>query len=301
MWSVTDQNSHTGVGDPTPTGGAAGSLFFVGTATTVITYNELTLLTDPNFLHRGQRAYLGRGITSKRLTEPALRPEDLPELDAVVLSHLHGDHWDRVAQRGLNRDLPIITTPHASKRLQLRGFSRATGLRPWGQHRLVRGSTMVRITAMPARHAPRPAALLLPPVMGSMLEFGPLDGSVELRLYVTGDTLLIDDLHQIPQRYPHIDAGVFHLGRTKLPGGLMVTMNGRQGADLLEMVNPGTVIPIHYDDYPVFKSPLSEFRDEITRRDLTDRVTYVERGQTVALRRTAKNAQHQPTEQSDPN
>jgi L-ascorbate metabolism protein UlaG (beta-lactamase superfamily) len=25
----------------------------------------------------------------------------LPDLDAIVLSHLHGDHWDRIARRGL--------------------------------------------------------------------------------------------------------------------------------------------------------------------------------------------------------
>ena len=275
----------------TSTPSADGKLLFVGTATTVIAYAELNLLTDPNFLHQGQRAYLGYGLSSKRLTEPALSLADLPELDAVLLSHMHGDHWDRVTRRGLDRDVPIITTPHASKRLQRRGFPRATGLRTWKQHAIIRGSTMVRITAMPGRHAPRPAARLLPPVMGSMLEFGPLDGTVALRLYITGDTLLIEDLQEIPQRYPDIDTGVFHLGGTKLPGGLMVTMNGRQGADLLELIGPGAVVPIHNDDYGVFKSPLSEFRAEIARRNLTHRVTYVERGETISLRRAEHSGQ----------
>jgi hypothetical protein len=37
------------------------SLTFVGTATTLIRLGRFTLLTDPDFLHRGQRAYLGRG------------------------------------------------------------------------------------------------------------------------------------------------------------------------------------------------------------------------------------------------
>jgi L-ascorbate metabolism protein UlaG (beta-lactamase superfamily) len=53
-------------------------LTFVGTATTVLRLGGFTLLTDPNFLHRGQRAYLGYGLTSKRLTEPALQPDELP-------------------------------------------------------------------------------------------------------------------------------------------------------------------------------------------------------------------------------
>ena len=271
--------------NPAP-GGAArttGSLMFIGNATTVISYGDLTLLTDPNFLHRGQRAYLGHGLTSKRLIEPALQVDDLPPVDAIVLSHLHGDHWDRVAQRGLNHHLPIITTAHASKRLQLRGFPRATGLRTWDAQTLVSGRTMATVTAMPGRHARGVVQKLLPPVMGSMLEFGPLDGTVELRVYISGDTLLVEDLAQIPGRYTEIHTGVFHLGGTTLPGGLMVTMDGRQGADLFDLIAPQTVVPIHYGDYGVMRSPLSDFRARMEERGLGDRVRYVGRGETIPL------------------
>ena len=34
-------------------------------------------------------------------------------------------------------------------------------------------------------------------VMGTMFEFGPTDGAIERRLYVSGDTLLIEDLKEI--------------------------------------------------------------------------------------------------------
>ena len=268
---------------PTSPTQPGGSLLFIGTATTLIHYGELTLLTDPNFLHQGQRAYLGYGLTAKRLTEPALTPEQLPELDLVVLSHLHGDHWDREAHRGLDRQVPIVTTPHASKRLQLRGFTRAIGLRTWGSHELIKGSTRVRITSMPGRHAPGLLRRVLPPVMGSLLEFGSLSHPVELRMYLTGDTLFVDDLREIPVRYPAIDAAVLHLGGTRLPGGLMVTMDAIQGANLLELIRPRLAIPVHYDDYPLFTSPLSDFRAEVDRRGLTGLVRYVERGDTVSL------------------
>jgi len=263
--------------------GPRGTLFFIGTATTLIRYGELTLLTDPNFLHRGQRAYLGWGLTAKRLTEPASSVGQLPRIDAVLLSHLHGDHWDRNAQRGLDHDTMIITTPHAAKRLQWRGFSRSLGLRTWGSQDLVRGADRVRITSMPGRHAPLPVQRLLPPVMGSMLEFGPIVGPPRLRVYLSGDTLLIEELQEIPQRYPEIDAAVLHLGGTRLPGGLMVTMDAAQGADLMQLLIPGMTIPVHFDDYSLFRSPLADFRAEVIRRGLVDQVRFIERGDTVAL------------------
>src|SRR3712207_7854287 len=115
-----------------------GSLTFVGTATTLIRYGGFTLLTDPNFLHRGDRAYLGYGLWSRRLTEPALQPADLPPLDAVVLSHLHGDHFDRVARRGLSRDLPVLTTRPSARRLRRWGFEQAVALDTWQTHELVK-------------------------------------------------------------------------------------------------------------------------------------------------------------------
>lgn len=262
------------------------TLTFIGNATVLLRYCGFTILTDPNFLHRGQRAYLGYGLTSRRRTEPAMQVHALPPLDAVVLSHLHGDHWDRVARRGLPRHLPIVTTPHASRRLQgLHGFRKATGLRTWEHFDLVKDGATLRVTSLPGLHALGPARRLLPPVMGSLLEFTPADGydGRRLQLYITGDTLFFDGISEIAARWPTMDAAVLHLGGTRLPGGLLVTMDGKQGTDVLEVIRPPRAVPVHYDDYDVFSSPLSDFLDEARRRGLEKRIVPVEQGQTVTL------------------
>jgi L-ascorbate metabolism protein UlaG (beta-lactamase superfamily) len=261
-----------------------GTFTFVGNATALIRWGPFTLLTDPNFLLAGQRAYLGNGLTSRRLHDPALQVHELPPVDAVVLSHLHGDHWDRVTRKGLDRSLPVLTTPKAARTLQGRQhFRRALGLRTWESHTLVKDRSTVRVTALPGRHAPGVAQLLLPPVMGSLLEFGEAGGEVRQRVYVTGDTLMYDDIRQIRERFPGIDLTVIHLGGTTLPGGLMVTMDGEQGAELVETVLPRQVIPVHFNDYDRFKSPLSDFLEKAESRGLRDRVTEVSRGGTIAF------------------
>src|SRR3712207_1391309 len=87
-----------------------GSVFFVGTATVILRYAGFTILTDPNFLHQGDHVHLGYGLRSERVTNPAIEIEELPPLDLVVLSHMHEDHFDRIAEQKLNKTTPIVTT-----------------------------------------------------------------------------------------------------------------------------------------------------------------------------------------------
>jgi L-ascorbate metabolism protein UlaG (beta-lactamase superfamily) len=256
------------------------SLTFVGTATTVLRLGSFTLLTDPNFLHRGQRAYLGKGLWSRRLTEPAMAPADLPPLDAVLLSHLHGDHFDRVARSELARSQPVLTTREAARTLGRWGFD-ADGIAVWDTRTLTRGDESLAVTALPAVHARGLLGKLLPPVMGTFLEHRQ-GGEVRRRVYLSGDTLTGDHLDEIRRRHPEIDVAVVHLGGTRV---LLhtVTMDGEQGVDFLRRVQPAQAIPVHYDDYKVFRSPLSDFQRLAASAGLGHLVRPVKRGETLDL------------------
>jgi L-ascorbate metabolism protein UlaG (beta-lactamase superfamily) len=256
------------------------SLRFVGTATTLIRLGSFSLLTDPNFLHKGQRAYLGKGLWSRRLTNPGMRPADLPALDLVVLSHLHGDHFDRVAKAELSRAQPVVTTPAAADRLRRWGFE-ARGLDTWSAETFTRGNETLTVQSLPGVHARGILGTLLPPVMGSLLEHR-VDGAVSRRVYLSGDTLTGDHLDEIHRRHPDIDVAVVHLGGTRI---LLwtVTMDAAQGVDFLRRTRPGVAIPVHYDDYGVFKSPLSDFERLVRQSGLATRLQSVRRGETVPL------------------
>jgi L-ascorbate metabolism protein UlaG (beta-lactamase superfamily) len=256
-----------------------GSIFFIGTATVVIRYAGFTIMTDPNFLHAGDHVHLGYGLTSRRVTNPALEIEDLPPLDLVLLSHLHGDHFDRVAERKLNKATPIVSTGHAVSYLQRKGFTAAHALRNWETLPVAKGEARLGVTAMPGTHAPGPLAKVLPPVMGSMLEFGAVEGETRLRLYISGDTLIHERLREIPRRYPEIDLALLHLGGTKVLG-VLVTMDAGQGVEAIRIIEPRTAIPIHYNDYTVFKSPLEDFKRAVAEAGLEDRVHYLSHGDT---------------------
>ena len=72
-------------------------------------------------------------------------------------------------------------------------------------------------------------------------------------IYISGDTLLVPELQEIADRYSHlgIDLLLLHLGGTTIPGPslplLMVTMDAKQGVELIRMIKPDVAIPIHYE------------------------------------------------------
>jgi L-ascorbate metabolism protein UlaG (beta-lactamase superfamily) len=261
------------------------ALTFVGNATTLLRLGGFTLLTDPNFVRRGQRVNLGYGLLSKRLRDPAMTPAELPRYDALVLSHLHGDHFDGVARRELPKAPPVVTTGKAAETLRKWGFAGATGLDVWAEWETERDGERVRVTAVPGQHGPAVVHRLLPPVIGTVLdlETRAADGwRRDLRVYITGDTLNVPQLRGVTERFPDVDVMVTHLGGTRALG-VLVTMDGRQGTDLVERIRPPVVVPVHYDDYSVMRSPLSDFVAEMTRRGHAAQLRPVGRGDTVDL------------------
>jgi hypothetical protein len=69
--------------------GVNATLMFIGTATTILEWEGIRLMTDPNFLHKGDKVQKGLGATTTRLTDPAIDLYDLPRIDVVLVSHYH--------------------------------------------------------------------------------------------------------------------------------------------------------------------------------------------------------------------
>ena len=258
-----------------------GSILFIGNATVLLRVAGFTILTDPTFIHKHEQTWLGGGLHTTRLTDPAMELADLPPLDLVLLSHFHGDHFDQVAERDLDRALPIVTTPQSANDLKERGFTNCLPLDVWETLSVEKGPALLRITATPARHGPPLVDFVLPDVMGSVLDVTMADGGTS-RIYITGDTLVIDELREIPQRFPDIDIALLHLGGTRVLG-ILVSMDAKQGVEAMRIVDPALAIPIHYNDYDVFTSSLSDFQEEVRAAGLEDRVHYLSHGETYTF------------------
>jgi L-ascorbate metabolism protein UlaG (beta-lactamase superfamily) len=118
--------------------------------------------------------------------------------------------------------------------------------------------------------------------MGSVLELR-RGGELSWRGYITGDTLFRPFLGEVLERCGPLDVVIPHLGGTRALG-ITVTMDARQGAGLVELLKPGVTVPVHFDDYSRFASPLGDFVEEVRRRRAPGELRTVHRGDTVSLR-----------------
>ncbi|KZO98846.1 Metallo-hydrolase/oxidoreductase [Calocera viscosa TUFC12733] len=287
---ATDPPAHDGHATPIASK-ASKSVQWVGNATCILELNRVCIMADPNFLHQGDHVRLGPGVIATRLHAPAFALEDCPPVDFILLSHLHEDHFDAAVAQKLRRSIPIVSNQFATERLAKQGYTHLITLGTWDSTMVKQsGTKKLKITSMPGKHTigaftEKDVVMnSIPPTMGSLIELLREEGEVEYTIYISGDTLYYEEFkgnYDIHTKYPHIDLCLLYIGGTTLPVLIiMVTMDGEQGIKLLHVVNPDKTIPIHFDDYDAFLSPLSDFQKIVEAEGWTDRVVYLDRGES---------------------
>src|SRR5580698_2708140 len=107
------------------------TLTLIGGPTVLIEIGGFRLLTDPTF--DAPRSYQREAVTRVKTTGPALLPEALGAIDAVLLSHDHHiDNLDLSGRAFLPHAGRVFTTPVGAQRLG----QAVQGLAPWDSTRL---------------------------------------------------------------------------------------------------------------------------------------------------------------------
>jgi len=217
-------------------------LKFMGTATTLLTLDGLRILVDPSFLHSGSRYHLGWGIFSTKLVDPVYDPSDL-EVDLILLTHSHRDHWDEEATRLLSRDIPVITNPAAARFLTKQGFETVIPL-DQGESTAWQDLT---ITALPAYHGP----WFMRFFTGSVIGFGVTTSAY--RLWISGDTIATQAVKEAVWDYSPQKV-VVYFGSVRAYG-IRITFDAKDALQVIEPLEElGQLIGVHVNDWSHFRS-----------------------------------------------
>ena len=252
----------------------------IGGPTVLVEAAGWRLLTDPTFDPAGRKYKFGWGSGSQKLAGPAIAPDDLPPIDAVLLSHdHHGDNLDEAGRAFLPRAGVVVTTSSGAGRLG----EGARGLDPWQTTRLeAEGRPAIEITATPCRHGPP----LSHPIVGDVIGFAlRWDGQEHGVLWISGDTVLYDGVREVGERL-EVDTALLHLGGVKFPvsGPVRYTLTAKEAVELVRHVKPRTVVPVHYEGWKHFREGREAIEGEFAKAEDVERIVrWVPIGERVDL------------------
>jgi L-ascorbate metabolism protein UlaG (beta-lactamase superfamily) len=194
---------------------------FLGHATVEVELQGTRLLTDPVLRNR-----LGPLVRQPRIDGPAPHP------DAVLISHLHGDHFDLPSLRRLGNEVRLIVPAGAARYARRKGFTAVSELAP-GESEEV---GPLSVTAVGAVHSGRRWPF------GSGAESVGYVVAGARRVYFAGDTDLFDGMAELA---PGLDVAllpVWGWGPTIGKGHL----DPRRAAEALRLLRPRLAVPIHW-------------------------------------------------------
>ena len=250
----------------------------IGTATLLLEIGPIRLLTDPAFDPPGGRYSLGYGTSSRKLTAPAIKPENIGKIDAILLSHdQHEDNLDRAGRALLPLATQVLTTSAGAKRLG----NNSIGLRSWQSTVVKSGDFEIKITAVPARHGSLGSHLIVGETTGFILEW---HGQKHGALYISGDTVWFTGIKEIARRF-QIGTAILHIGKASFPitGPLYFTFNTREALSAIKALNPRTVIPIHYEGWKHFREPRAEAEKQFAAAGMNNIVHWLPLGESTDI------------------
>ena len=203
-------------------------------ATLKLNYAGRTVLIDPDFGPKhGRPSFTGRS-QNPMVELPESIETILQDVELVIVSHLHQDHFDAVAGQSVPKTLPLICQPGDETTIRDLGFTSVTPL----TERIDRNG--ITLTRREGSHGLGPVV----DKMGSVMGFS-LEAEGEPSIYWAGDTVLYAPVAEtIATTRPEII--VTHSCGARWDGDLIV-MDAAQTIAVCEAAPASIVVATHME------------------------------------------------------
>jgi L-ascorbate metabolism protein UlaG (beta-lactamase superfamily) len=214
------------------------AVLWVGHATALVQIDDKVILTDPVFTS-------SVGQVSKRVVEPGLDPENLPPIDAVLVSHMHFDHLSLGSLSAIEKKVRMLLMPPEGVTYLTDFDFPVLELEPWQAWE----KDGLRVTAAPVDHVGYrygiDDAWMTRSFTGYVIEYH------GLKVYFGGDTAYDQKLFvDVADRFPAIDLALLPIGPIE-PRTLMrrFHMDPREALQSFFDLGAKRMVPIHYDTF----------------------------------------------------
>jgi L-ascorbate metabolism protein UlaG (beta-lactamase superfamily) len=257
-----------------PARGEGARITWLGHSSFLVQLDGVSILVDPVL---GDR--MGPAGLMSRNVPPALRPEDLPRIDACLVSHDHWDHMDVPTLRavgapvlaGLGTDAPLAREKLGHVPLR------------WWQTVRIRD---VAVTFVPAQHfSGRGLGGRDRTLWGGFV----IQGS-SATLYHAGDTGYFSGFKEIGRRFPGIDAALIPIGAYD-PRWFMspVHVDPEEALQAFEDLGARTFVAMHWgtfkqSDEPLDEPPVRLEAERVRRAIPPERVKVLAVGETLDVK-----------------
>ena len=235
------------------------SIHWVGHSTVVIDLNEKIIVTDPvTSINLGQL---------RRLVKPSLNLASI-DIDYILLSHGHMDHFNYATLIKINKDAIVIAPKNLNLSLKILGFKNIVLL----SQNEIYCDNFIKITALKANHDGRRYPLGPKVLSNSYL----IERGLKKILFA-GDTAYTEIYKDLL-----IDVAIMPVGCYKPDEFQEMHCSPEQSFKMFKMTKGRFMIPIHYKTYI-----LAQDEDEITcdtlKRINDGSIKIIDIGQTVKL------------------
>lgn len=243
------------------------------------------MITDPFFSPAGTSWSKTDDFALTVDQDPALRLDQLPIIDAVLLSHEdHEDNLDPLGRQLLD-GRRVFTTMDGAKNLSPR--SAVLGMTPWQKADVVIAGKAFQIIATPTKHCDGQECTGF---LVTAEDFGTGRDGLPNAIYFSGDTVYIPELARMASEF-HVRAAILNLGNAHVPKEAgnpdspmyQITMDGKSAARLFREIKADVLVPMHYEAWGHF----TQFGDELKRafeeEGIADKVRWLTGGKAVTV------------------
>lgn len=225
--------------------------------------NGLKILVDPVFSGNASPfKFFGKAFEGA----DNFKPQDMPEIDILILTHDHYDHLDYPTISELKPKVKqVITSLGVGEHLEKWGYSAEviTELN-WWEH--METGYDLKITAAPSRHFSGRSIKRFKTLWSSfILEFS------DLKVYVGGDSGYSNSFQDIGKRFGPFDLAIMECGQYN-ESWPEIHMMPEQSVQAAIDLNAKMAVPVHHSKFVLalhpWNEPVQRFSSEATRKGL---------------------------------